>query len=1067
MWIVRLALSKPYTFAVLAILLMLLGALSFLRMAKDIFPSVDLPVVAVVWSYNGLPPQEFERRITTVCERAMTTTVNDIEHIESQTLNGVCVIKVFFHEGAHIDAAVAQVTAINQTLVRTMPPGATPPLIVRYSASNVPILQLAISSKVLSEQEIQDIATQFLRTQLATVQGAQVPLPYGGKLRQVVVDLDLQALQAKGLSPSDVSEAVNAQNVILPTGTAKIGDREYNVVMNSSPLVLAALNNVPIKRVGNTTVFLRDVALVRDGFSPQTNIVHQEGRRATLLTVLKSGAASTLDIIERVRAVLPKIQATLPDGLEMSYLFDQSVFVRAALEGVQHEALIAAFLTAGMILLFLGSARSTLVVATSIPLSIACSLVGLYALGQTVNVMTLGGLALAVGVLVDDATVEIENLHRNLALGKPLKQAILDGAQQIAAPAFVSTTCICIVFIPVFFLKGVVYYLFSPLAMAAVFAIMSSYWLSRTVVPTMTQALLKHESHAHSEVGTAGEGGTAPTGLLSRLHHATNAGFLKLRAAYEDILRGCLQRRGLTLAAGFGFAGLSLAVLLPVLGQDFFPQVDAGQFRLHVRAPEGTRLEQSSVLFSRIQESIRRQIPAGDLDRMLDNIGLPPGGVNLTYGDAATLGPADGEILVSLSKDRTVATADIVQSLRNNLPREFPDCTFFFQPADIVGQILNFGLPAPIDIQLVGKTDQNYPVATELTARISKIPGVVDVRIHQTMHTPTLAVTVDRDRAKELGLNQRDVASDVLVSLSSSSQTAPNFWLNPRNGVNYRVAVQTPQYRVDSLEAVMHTPVSTGDGEPQLLANLATLKRTEAPGVVNHYNVQPVLDIFANVEGRDLGAAVRDVEKAVKEVEAKLPKGSSILMRGQALAMKQSYRQLGYGLLFAIVLVYLLLVVNFQSWLEPVIILMAIPGALCGIAWALFGTGTTLSVPALMGAIMSIGVGTANSILLISFANERLRAGDTPAEAAASAALIRLRPVLMTAMAMIIGMLPMALSLSEGGEQNAPLGRAVIGGLIFATLATLILVPVTYAALRKPHPKPTEPEHLSPEHAES
>ncbi len=893
MWIVRLALRRPYTFTVMAILIGLLGIVSIVRMATDIFPSIDIPVVSVIWSYSGVAAEEMEKRFVTVCERAMTTTVNDIEHIESQSYNGVAVIKVYFHEEAKVEAGVAQITSICQTLLRIMPPGTTPPLIIQYSASNVPILQLGISSKTLSEQQLYDLGLNFIRTQLATVQGAQVPLPYGGKARQIMVDLDPQKLQAYGLSASDVSNAISAQNVILPAGTQKLGEREYNVRLNSSPQVLDMLNDLPIKEVNGAMVYIRDVANVRDGFAVQTNIVSQNRIRSALLTVLKSANASTLDIIKRVKDALPRIKATLPPELDITQLFDQSVFVRAAINGVLKEGVIAACLTALMILLFLGSWRSTLVVAASIPLSILCSIIVLGALGQTLNIMTLGGLALAVGILVDDATVEIENIHRNLATGKPMVRAILDGAQQIAVPAFVSTLCICIVFVPVFFLSGVARFLFQPLAMAVIFAMLASYFLSRTVVPTMVKFLLK--AHAPDEAN-------ATSSFFGRIHDRFNAGFEKLRRRYTGMLGWSLDHRRVVCFVMLAAVVLG-AILTPFLGRDFFPQVDAGQFRLQVRAPPGTRLEATEQRFYEVGRMIRQVIPSKEIYTILDNIGLPTSGINLAFGDNATTSSADGEILVALNPLNHRPTADYIRTLRYRLRQQFPDMEFFFQAADIVGQILNFGLPAPIDIQMTGRDPKNYTLAKEIEARVEKIPGAADVHLHQLVHGPDLRVNVDRTRAEQLGLSQRDVAGTVLTSLSSSGQASPNFWLNFQNGVNYQVAVQTPQYKMDSLSSLLNTSIVPSGQMPQLLGNLATLERSESPVIVNHYNVQPVFDILANVQGRDLGGVADDVQRVLADFQSKLPRGTFLSMRGQVQSMNSSFAGLGAGIVFAIVLV--------------------------------------------------------------------------------------------------------------------------------------------------------------------
>ena len=1068
MWIVRLALRRPYTFTVMAILIVLMGIVTITRMATDIFPSIDIPVVSVIWSYAGVAPEEMEKRFVTVCERAMTTTVNDIEHIESQSYNGVAVIKVFFHEGAKVEEGVAQVTAVCQTLLRTMPPGTTPPLIIQYSASNVPILDLGLSSKTLSEQQIYDQGLNFLRTKLATVQGAQIPLPFGGKVRTVMVDIDPEKLFAKGLSPSDVSVALNSQNIIQPAGTEKLGDREYNVRLNSSPEVMDTLNDLPIKEVNGATIYIRDVAHVRDGYSVQQNIVSQNRTKSALLTILKAGNASTLDIISRVKAALPNIKATLDPALEITQLFDQSIFVRSAINGVLKEGIIAALLTAAMILLFLGSWRSTIVVATSIPLSIMCSIIILGALGQTLNIMTLGGLALAVGILVDDATVEIENIHRNLSLQKPMVKAILDGASQIAVPAFVSTLCICIVFVPIFFLSGTAKYLFEPLAMAVIFAMLASYFLSRTVVPTMVKYLLKEHEH---------EGEGEHHSFFGRIHDRFNHGFEKVRDHYTDFLRWSLAHRKTIFALMGALFVLSLC-LIPFLGRDFFPAVDAGQLRLHVRAPEGTRIESTEQRFYDVGNVIRDVIPPNEIDTVLDNIGLPNSGINLAFSDNATISSADGEILVSLREGHK-STAEYARTLRERLRAEFPDMTFYFAAPDIVSQILNFGLPAPIDVQVTGHDPKNYDVTREISARIARIPGAVDVHVHQRIHGPELRVNVDRTRAEQIGLSQQSVASTMLVSLSSSGQSAPNFWLNFQTGVNYTVAVQTPQYNMDTLQQLLNTPVSApGLAQPQLLGNLATVERKESPVIVDHYDVQPVFDVLASAQGRDLGGVAGDIKSVLNEFDpkpswerqtseflhlgwlldrfhlfqtgqSKLPRGTQITVRGQVDSMNRSFIGLGGGVLFAVVLVYFLMVVNFQSWTDPFIIITALPGALCGIIWMLFITGTTLNVPSLMGAIMAIGVATSNSILLVTFANDERCEGKDAHEAALSAGYTRLRPVVMTALAMIIGMLPMSLGLGEGGEQNAPLGRAVIGGLIVATFATLFFVPVVYSILRK------------------
>ena len=1041
MWIVRLALRRPYTFTVVALLILILGTLSALRMAKDIFPPIDIPVVSVIWQYTGLTPDEMEKRMVLLSERGMTTTVNDIEHIESQSLLGVGVIKVFFYPGTSIASAVAQITAVCQTSLRTMPPGTVPPLIIRYSVDNVPILQLGVSSSKYSEQALFDYTANFARVQLATVQGAAMPYPYGGKIRQVEVDLDPQALQANGLTPADVSAAINAENLILPSGTVKIGGREYGVLLNNSPRLVADLGNLPIRRTNGATIYIRDVAQVRDGSPPQTNIVRQNGRRGVLLSVFKNGESSTLDVIRRLKAAMPRVRAILPPEINFVPQLDQSIFVRSALNGVVREAILAAVLTAAMILLFLGTWRNTLVVVISIPLSIFCSIACLASCGQTINAMTLGGLALAVGMLVDDATVTIENIERNLGMGKSLLQGVLDGAQQIAVPAFVSTLCICIVFVPIFFLSGVTKYLFSPLALAVIFAMLASYFLSRTVVPTFVHYLLDGLPLRHEEHGA---------GFFRRIHLGFARRFEWLRSAYVGWLQQCLDHRILVVVGMISVAVLTM-FLVPYLGRDFFPRVDAGSFRLHVRAPAGTRIEETEPIFSRVEDDIRAVIPPDEIETILDNIGLPNSSLNLANSDMATIGPADGDILVSLNPEKHGSTWGYVRRIRTRLNRDFPQCRFFTQSSDIVGQILNLGLPAPIDIQIAGRDrEANYALARELARSVAAIPGAVDVHVHQVVDAPYFQVTVDRTRAEQLGLSQSVIANNLLFSLSGSGQAAPNFWLNPDNGVQYLVATQTPQFRLDSPAAILDTPVGgTQTGSPQILGNVAEIKRITAPAVISHYNVQPVFDVYANVDGRDLGSVASAVRRLLPEFEKKLPRGSFISMRGQVQSMDDSFISLGVGVVFAIVLVYLLMVINFQSWLDPLIIIMALPWALCGIVWILYLTHTTLSVPSLMGAIMCVGVATANSVLVVTFANDQRKEGMDARAAAVAAGHTRLRPVLMTALAMIIGMLPMALGLGEGGEQNAPLGLAVIGGLIVATVATLFVVPVIYASWRK------------------
>jgi multidrug efflux pump subunit AcrB len=1068
MWIVRVALSRPYTFVVLSLLLFLMAPVMILRTPVDIFPAINVPVVSIIWTYTGLVPSEMETRITSIYERALTTTVDNIEHIESQSLNGVSIVKVYLQPQANVDGAIAEVIAEAQSIVKLLPPGITPPLVIRYDASTVPILQLGLSGKGLSEQQLNDLGVNFIRPQLATVPGAAVPIPYGGKVRQIMVDIDSQQLMSKGLSATDVVNAVNAQNVILPSGTAKIGTTEYNVGLNGAPVSVEELNNMPVKSVNGATVYIHDVAHVRDGYAVQQNIVRQDGQRGVLLSIQKSGNASTLSIVSAVRAALPKIAATLPSQLVMRTLLDQSLFVRASLVGVLREGLIAGALTSILILVFLGSWRSTLIICVSIPLSILTSVLILSALGETINIMTLGGLALAVGILVDDATVEIENIERQLGLGKDLRQAILDGAQQIAVPAFVSTICISIVFVPMFFLSGVPRYLFVPLAEAVVFALLASYFFSRTIIPTLVMFLLRKEVERHRRPEAEQK-----RGWFERLHQRFEHAFQRLQHGYSNILQLCLDRR-LLFATCFLVFCASSVLLLPTLGNDFFPTVDAGQFRLHVRAKTGTRIEETARLVDQIERSIRNKIPTSELSGILDNIGLPTSGINLSYSNSGTIGNADAEILGSL-QTKHHPTADYVARLREELPKEFPGTSFFFEPADIVAQTLNFGLPAPLDVQIVGRdTAGNFAAASQIAAKMRDIPGAVDVHIQQQFDQPRLQFDLDRVRAQQVGLTTRDVSSSLLVSLSSSYQTAPNLWLNPKNGVSYLVAVQTPQYKIASLDDIRTIPITSssspsampslssasspyGASPPtatlaptgaQLFENLTTMSRTQEPAVASHYNVQPVIDIYGSVQGTDLGKVATQVTKITDEAQKHLPTGSHLVLRGQVSTMRSSFTGLYIGLAFAIALVYFLLVVNFQSWTEAFIIITALPGAIAGICWILFLTHTPLSVPALMGAIMSIGVATANSVLVITFANERFAETKEAFRSALEAGATRLRPVIMTATAMIIGMVPMALGLGEGGEQNAPLGRAVIGGLLFATIATLFFVPTVFAIVR-------------------
>jgi multidrug efflux pump subunit AcrB len=1038
MWIVEVALRRPYTFLVMALLILLATPLVLLKMSTDIFPEINIPVISIVWNYSGLSAQDVGQRITSVNERSLTTTVNDIEHIESESLAGFSIIKIYFQPNANIPTAIAQVVAIEQSQLRQMPPGILPPLVIKYSASAIPVIQLGLSSASMTEQAVFDAAVNFLRPRLVTIPGVAVPWPYGGKQRVISVDLDTNALLAKGLTPNDVVNAVNTQNLVLPSGTAKIGATEYVLATNSSPDTIAGLNNIPVVTRNGATTYLSEVAHVRDGFSPQTNIVRQNGQRGVLVSVIKNGGSSTLDIVSALLAQLPVVEQILPKDLKITPLFDQSGFVRAAISGVVREAVIAAALTAALILVFLGNWRSTCIIAISIPLSILSSLLALHALGQTINIMTLGGLALAVGILVDDATVTIENIERHLHMGTDLHEAILEGAGEIAIPALVSTLCICIVFVPMFFLTGVARYLFVPLAEAVVFAMLASYVLSRTLVPTLAMLLM---GHAHKP-----KNGARPN-LFMRLYHRFDAAFERMRATYIVILSTLLVRRR-RFAAGFlAFCILSVGLVF-VLGEDFFPSVDAGNIRLHMRAPTGTRIEETARLADDVEKVVRQVVPAAQLGTILDNLGLPYSGINLSYSNAGTIGTLDGEIQVALTPDHD-PTQRYVDRLRAVLPQYFPGVEFFFQPADIVTQILNFGLPAAIDVQISGANQRgNFDVAAGLMKQIRQIPGTVDTHIQQKLDEPALNLEMDRTRLQQLNLTASNVAQNVLISLSGSSQTSPGFWFNNKNGVEYQVAVQTPQYQVSSIDELLRTPVSgSATGPTQLLGNLVQVTPKSQFAVVTHYNIRPVIDVFVSVEGRDLGSVATQVDKLVDQARASLPRGSLITVRGQVATMRSSFFGLGVGVAMAIVLVYLLIVVNFQSWVDPLIIISALPAALAGIVWMLFLTGTHLSVPALTGAIMTMGVATANSILMVAFARQRLQAGAPPLTAALEAGASRIRPVLMTAFAMIIGMIPMALGLGEGAEQNAPLGRAVIGGLLFATVSTLFFVPLVFAGI--------------------
>ena len=1045
MWIVRLALRRPYTFVVMAILILIMGTLAIFRTPTDIFPNINIPVVSIIWNFNGLVPQDMSDRIVSVTERALTTTVDNIEHVESQSLYGVAVVKVFLQPTADIQRGIAQITAVSQTQLRQLPTGTTPPLILAYSASSVPVLQLALSGQNMSEQQLNDYGLNFIRTQLITVPGASVPYPYGGKQRQVQVDLNTTALQSKGLSALDVVNAISVQNLILPTGTAKIGSREYDVsIPNAAPQTIEDLNRIPIKTIGSTTIYIKDVAWVRDGFPPQTNMVKVNGQRSVLLTIQKAGDASTLNVISGIKALLPQIKTMVPPQLQIAPLADQSIFVRGAISGVVRETLIAACLTAFMILTFLGSWRSTIIIATSIPLAILTSIIALSALGETINIMTLGGLALAVGILVDDATVEVENINRNREAEpeKNLDEVVLDSASQIATPAFVSTLAICIVFAPMFLLSGVARYLFVPLAEAVVFAMLASYFLSRTIVPTMAKYLLRGDKH--------GEAHAPSRNPLARLQKRFEAAFERFRGSYRGLLESCLHHRMAFLIVFFGSCLGSLAILIPWLGRDFFPSVDSGSFKLHMRAPTGMRIEETANLCDLVEQSIRRQIPAGEVQSVIDNIGLPYSGINLSYSNSAPVGASDVDILVTLSTKHH-PTDNYIHQLRLSLPKDFPGVSFAFLPADMVSQILNFGLPAPIDVQVVGNDmEANRRYADTLLQKMRFVSGTADLRIQQPFDQPYLRLRVERTKAEQLGFSARDIAQNLLVSMSGSFQTSPTFWLDPKTHVSYSIATQTPQYRTDTLQDLQNIPVTgtNPSAAPSLMASLVSVQRGVGMAVVSHYNVAPVIDIFGAVAGRDLGGVAGDINKIIDATRQQLPRGSRVVVRGQVQTMQASYIGLLSGLAFSIVLVYLLIVVNFQSWLDPFIMISALPAALAGIAWFLFITHTTLSVPALMGTIMCMGVATANSILVVSFATEQMAEGKDSISAALEAGFTRFRPVLMTALAMIIGMVPMALGLGDGGEQNAPLGRAVIGGLIFATVSTLFFVPAFFSVLQ-------------------
>ena len=1044
MSLVQLALKRSYTFIVMAILIVLATPFALLNMATDIFPEINIPVVSVIWSYNGLSAQEMGQRIAASSERGLSTVVNDIEHIESTSLNGIAIIKIFFQPKANIQLAISQVVASVQAQVRQLPPGITPPLVIKYSASSIPVIQLALSSPTLSESSLFDATINSLRPQLVTIPGVAIPFPYGGKIKVVSVDINNRELQARGLAPSDVVNAISLQNLILPSGTAKLEGSEYAVSLNSSPTTIAGLNDLPVRTTNGATVLIKDVANVRDGFQPQTNIVRQDGSRGVLLSILKNGGASTLDIVDGIKKALPIAAESMPADIKVSQLFDQSLFVKAAIKGVVSEAVIAAALTAAMVLLFLGSWRSTLIIAMTIPLSIFSSILVLYALGETLNLMTLGGLALSVGILVDQAIVTIENIERHLHMGKPLYDAIEVGAGEIGVPAFVATLCICIVFVPMFFLSGVAKFLFVPLAEAVVFAMLVSFFLSRSFVPTMVKLLMTHQDHGKSKE-------KQKTNVFEGIYIKFDRKFEAFRSGYREILAVVLLNRKTFGTLFLAFCVISCG-LFPILGRDFFPSVDSGQVRLHFRAPTGTRIEETAKLADAIEEKIKQIIPQEELETILDNLGVPNSGINLSYSNGGTFGSLDGEILIAL-KETHRPTSTLTTILREELPKSFPGVEFFFQPADIVTQILNFGLPAAIDVQLTGNDLMgNAELAAEITKEIAKIPGAVDAHVHQKLNAPGIALEMDRSRLQQLGLNAQNVGQNVLIALSGSSQTSPAFWLNPKNGVVYSIVIQNPQYAFQSINDLLSIPVSSQVNpveSTQLLGNLVTTRPVRQLPIVSRYNISPAIDIYVNVQGTDLGSVASKVTSIVDAMKSKLPKGSQIAIRGQVQTMQSSFIGLGIGLVMAIVLVYLLIVVNFQSWIDSAIIITALPAALAGIAWMLFLTGTTLSVPALTGAIMTMGVATANSILVVSFAKQQREEGVNPYQSALEAGATRIRPVLMTALAMIIGMIPMALGLGEGGEQNAPLGRAVIGGLIFATVSTLFFVPVVFAAVHQ------------------
>ncbi len=1042
MWFVELALRRPYTFVVIALLIAITSGYCMFVTAKDIFPNINIPIISVIWSYTGLPPEEFAQRITTYSEYTLSNNVNDIERMESQTFNGVGIVRLYFHPEADISVAIAQATAASQAILKRMPPGVLPPYVLRYYVNTVPVIQMILSGETVTQSELYDYGNWRMRQNIATIPGTTLPTPYGGEVRQLMVDVDSEAMQTRGISSRDVNNALLQQVVTLPLGDTRIGDYDYTVNLNNTPYEPKSFNDIPIATVNDKLVFLRDVAFAHDGFAPQTNLVRQNGVGSVLMQVLKNGTASTLYIINEVKKLLPTIQAAAPKGINVDLIFDQSIFVKKAIEGVVVEGLLAAFLTGLMVLLFLGSWRSTLIVLISIPLSIMTSIIFLSLFGNTLNIMTLGGLALAIGILVDDATVAIENIHRNIATGKPLEQAILDGSYEVTIPAFVSTLSICIVFLPVALLVGPAKFLFTPLARAVVFAIIASYGLSRTLVPVMIKFIIPAEMYMYT--------GGGPKSALDRYHVRFSQNFKRFRDKYGSCLKWALDNR-IVILVTFGIIFLSGILLFPFIGQDFFPNVDAGQLRLHVRAPSGTRIEVTAEIFSKVESEIKKVIDPKEIDMMIDNIGVNPVPYTLAFGDSTTTGGYDGEILIALKSGRKHTTEQYKRMLRKHLKEKFPDVLIFFQPADMVNQVLNVGLPTPINVKVIGYDQKNnLNIARELVEQISHVPGAVDVHLHQIVDLPELFLEVDRMKIAAEGLSQNDVANDVLINFSDSTTVTPNFWLDKESGIPYFIAVQNPKYRVNTIEDFLHIPISTPSAKKtsQLLCNLCQMKRNSIPGIVTHYNLQPVYDIFANVQGRDLGGVASDIQKIVDRYNTKMAPGNTIIATGVVSNMKTAFMKLGIGFIFAIMLVYFIMVINFQSWLDPFVITMAIPGALAGIVWMLFLTGTTFNIPSLMGCIMSIGIVTANSILLVTFANFQLREGKKSVEAILLAAETRLRPILMTALAMIVGMIPMAMALGEGGEQNAPLGIAVIGGLAFATLTTLFFVPVVFSFLR-------------------